>query len=632
MSALRLDSKQAVFAGGQSGKIILPGKASESALYKRVAGIGETTRMPLGGKPLDAAQVDLIRRWIDQGAEWMDAAEAKAVQPAKHWAFIPPKQPPVPKVKNQAWIRNPIDAFVLARLEKEGLSPSPEADRTTLLRRLSLDLIGLPPTPQEVDAFLADKSKNAYEKQVDRLLKSVHYGEKWGRQWLDAARYADSNGFEKDMPRNVWFYRDWVINALNRDLPYNQFIIDQIAGDMLPGATQDQIVATGFLRNSMLNEEGGIDPEQFRMEAMFDRMDAIGKGILGITIQCAQCHNHKYDPLKQEEYYRIFAFLNDCDEAKVAVYTPQEEMKRAEIFRKTRESEAAIQHQYPDWQERMAAWEEQAKSGQPEWIVVRPEVDDMSTGGEKLLPLKDGSFLKQGYAPNQQKLKLTVRTNVQNVTAFRLELLTDPNLPMGGPGRSTKGTCALTEFEVEAAPADAPDKSAKVKIAKATADVSPRESALESMFDDKSGKRRVTGPIEFALDGNDETAWGIDVGPGQRNQSRKAVFDAEKPISNAKGTVLTFYLKQDHDWSGKFDQSNIMGRFRLSITTTPGAAADPLPANVRQILSIPRDQRTPAQVQTVSATGERQSRSGGLRTNRSRPSGGGILRERHSLP
>src|SRR6202030_3974112 len=222
--------------------------------------------------------------------------------------------------------------FVVARLEKEGLAPSAEADRVTLLRRLSLDLIGLPPTIEEVDAFLQDHSKNAYDKQVDRLLHSPHYGERWGRQWLDAARYADSDGYEKDKSRQVWFYRDWVINALNRDLPYNQFIVEQLAGDLLPNATQDQIVATGFLRNSMINEEGGVDPEQFRMEAMFDRMEAIGKGMLGVTIQCAQCHNHKFDPLTQEEYYRMFAFLNNTSESNVSVYTPEEQRKRAAIF------------------------------------------------------------------------------------------------------------------------------------------------------------------------------------------------------------------------------------------------------------------------------------------------------------
>ena len=294
-------------------------------------------------KPLTAAEIQKLKTWIEEGAEY----EA-------HWAFIPPVRPELPSGHRDQWVRNPIDAFVLARLEKEGLSPAAEADRVTLIRRLSLDLIGLPPTIEEVDAFLADDRGDAFDRLVERLLDSPHYGERWARIWLDAARYADSDGYEKDKSRKVYFYRDWVINALNRDLPYDQFIIEQIAGDLLPGRTQDQVVATGFLRNSMINEEGGIDPEQFRMEAMFDRMDAIGKSILGLTIQCAQCHSHKYDPLTQEEYYRMFAFLNNTHEANVAVYTPEEQMKRAEIFRKIREIEADLQHEHPDWPERMA--------------------------------------------------------------------------------------------------------------------------------------------------------------------------------------------------------------------------------------------------------------------------------------
>src|SRR5204863_2046350 len=221
----------------------------------------------------------------------------------------------------------------LARLEAEGLSPSPEADRVTLLRRLSLDLIGLPPSIEELDAFLADTRQDAYQRVVERLLASPHYGERWGRHWLDAARYADSDGYEKDKSRLAWFSRDWVVKALNRDLRYDRFLIEQIAGDQLSGAAQDQVVATGFLRNSMINEEGGIDPEQFRMEAMFDRMDAIGKSVLGLTIQCAQCHSHKYDPITQEEYYRLFAFLNNDHEAQAVVYTPEQLRKVAEIAR-----------------------------------------------------------------------------------------------------------------------------------------------------------------------------------------------------------------------------------------------------------------------------------------------------------
>ncbi len=300
----------------------------------------------------------------------------------EHWAFRAPKRPELPAVKNAEWVRNPIDRFILARLEKEGLRPAAEADRVTLIRRLSLDLTGLPPTVKEVDDFLADKTDKAYEKVVDRLLASPHYGERWGRLWLDAARYADSDGFEKDKPRFVWAYRDWVLNAINRDLPYDKFIIDQIAGDLLANATQDQIAATGYLRNSMVNEEGGVDPEQFRMEAMYDRMDAIGKGILGLTIQCAQCHNHKFDPLTQAEYYKLFAFLNNTTEGSVAVYTPQEQMKRADLFRQIHEIEAGLKHREPKWPDLMRAWERQVKGDQPDWKIVRPQLD--ASGDEEV--------------------------------------------------------------------------------------------------------------------------------------------------------------------------------------------------------------------------------------------------------
>ncbi|MBI4584674.1 MAG: DUF1553 domain-containing protein [Planctomycetes bacterium] len=524
------------------------------------------------------------------------AAPEKTPGRLDHWAFKAPVRPALPEVKDRRWVRNPIDRFILARLEKEGLKPSPEADPITLLRRLFLDLIGLPPSIAEADAFLADPSPDRFEKQAEKLLGSPHHGERWGRHWLDAARYADSDGYEKDKQRSVWFYRDWVVGAFNRDLPYDQFIIEQIAGDQLPGAAAGQSVATGFLRNSMVNEEGGVDPEQFRMEAMFDRMDAIGKSILGLTIQCGQCHDHKYDPLAQEEYYRLFAFLNNDHEANIAAYTPEEEMRRAEIHRGIREIEAELRHRHPDWPERLARWEEEARGGQPEWTVVRPEVDDISTGGQKYLPLPDGSLLAQGYAPTKHAVKLTVKTDMPKITAFRLELLNDANLPLGGPGRSIWGTCALTEFEVEAAPAGDQARKEKVKIAAATADVEPAEAPLAPIFDDRSGKRRVTGPALFAIDENELTAWGIEVGPGRRNQERKAVFAAAAPISNPGGTVLVFYLKQNHGgWNSDDNQNHNLGRFRLSITSAPQAAADLLPRRVREILAVPREERAPAQ-------------------------------------
>jgi mono/diheme cytochrome c family protein len=606
MGNLRLDAKQSVLA-----KVVVPGNSPGSPLYQRLAGIGDAARMPMGGRLADA-QIATIKAWIEQGASWPEGIGEKVVATKTHWAFIPPKRPGVPAVKNKAWPRNPIDSFILARLEKEHLSPSPEADRVTLLRRVSLDLTGLPPTPQEVDAFLQDKRKNAYERQVDRLLTSPHFGERWGRRWLDAAQYADSNGYEKDRPREVWFYRDWVINALNRNLPYDRFIVDQIAGDMLPNATQDEIVATGFLRNTLINEEGGVDPEQFRMEAMFDRMHAVGTAILGLTIQCAQCHNHKFDPLKQEAYYRMMAFLNQTHEAEVNVFTPQQEIQRTAIFRHTREIEGTLKRQQSDWLSRMTHWEEQVKPNQPEWTVLRPTVDDISTGGERYLPMKDGSFLALGYAPPQHRVKMTVKTEARNVTAFRLELLTDPELPRGGPGRSNKGICALTEFEVEAAPADNPTKLTKVKFSRATADFNPPVTTLEPQSPapvkgeieagktgKKPPKRLLSGPASFAIDGNDETAWNLDAGPGLRNQSRKAVFTAAVPIDNPAGTILTFYLAQKHSGQSNDGDSNNIGRLRLSLTSAPDVSADPIPLGVREILSIAREQRTPKQVATV---------------------------------
>jgi hypothetical protein len=589
---LRLDNSNDARSPAASGSAaVVPAKLDDSELYQRITSTDPDQRMPppKSGKILSAAEVAKIKTWIEQGAEYQ-----------VHWAFLPPVRPAVPKVKNEAWCRTPIDRFVLARLEAEGLAPAAEADKVSLIRRLALDVIGLPPTIAEVDNFQADGRIGAYSKLVQRLLDSPHYGERWGRIWLDAARYADSDGYEKDKSRQVYFYRDWVIGALNRDLPYNQFIIEQIAGDQLPGATQDQVVATGFLRNSMINEEGGVDPEQFRMEAMFDRMDCVGKGILGLTIQCAQCHSHKYDPLTHDEYYGIFAFLNNAEEANVAVYSPEEQMQKAKIGREIRDVEELIRRHHPDWATRMAAWEKQVSVDQPAWVVVRPEVNEESTGGAKYYAGEDGSFLVQGYAPTKHTVVMSVKTAATPITAFRLELITDANLPLGGPGRSIKGTGALSEFRVEAAPADGKAPPIAVKFSRATADVNPPEVPLEPIFDDKSGKKRVTGPVGFAIDGKNETAWGIDVGPGRRNQARKAVFTADKPISFSGGTLLTFRLSQNHGgWNSDDNQNCNLGRFRLAITDAPGAVADPVPRNVREILAIPHEKRTDAQAAAV---------------------------------
>jgi hypothetical protein len=593
----RLDVRSAALRGGESGRAaIVPSQAGKSELIRRVTTAEGSEAMPPGKEKLTAAQVKTLQSWIAAGAPWPDAL-ANEGGAGGHWAFRPPVRPAEPVVKDSRWPSNAIDRFILAELEKQGLRPSPQADKVTLLRRLSLDLIGLPPTIEEVNAFVNDGSGEAYQRAVERLLASPHYGERLGRLWLDAARYADSDGFEKDKPRFVWHYRDWVIAALNRDLPYDQFVIEQIAGDLLPHPTQDQVVATGYLRNSMINEEGGVDPEQFRMEAMFDRMDAIGKGVLGLTIQCAQCHNHKFDPLAQREYYRLFAFLNDSHEACVAAYTPEEQMRRADLFRQMHAIEADLKHRGRDWAKQMAEWETRVRDDQPSWQIVRPELD--ASGGQKHYLLADGSVLAQGYAPTRHTTDFTVRVGPGTITAVRLELLNDPNLPLGGPGRSILGTCALTEFRVEAAP-EASGKWSGVKIGRATADVNPPERELDRIFDDRSKRRRVTGPIEYALDGKDETAWSIDVGPGRSNVPRKAVFVFDKPLSLPAGGKLKFKLTQNHGgWNSDDNQNNNLGRFRFAVTDRPGAVADPLPAVVRSALAVPAEKRTPAQVETI---------------------------------
>ena len=583
---LRLDEREAALKGGDSGEAaIAAAQPEKSELIRRIMTSDDDARMPppTSKKELTAAEKELLRKWIAEGAEY------KA-----HWAFAAPALPPLPSVRNAVWPQNEIDRFVLARLEREGLAPSPQADNTTLLRRLSLDLIGLPPegeTDRETGRQ-GDKEKERFEAMVSRLLRSPHYGERWGRIWLDGARYADSDGYEKDKPRFVWAYRDWVVSALNRDLPYNQFVIEQIAGDLLPSATQDQIVATGFLRNSMINEEGGVDPEQFRMEAMFDRMDAIGKSVLGLTVQCCQCHDHKFDPFTQEDYYKLFAFLNDTHEANVAVYPPEQLMRRTDILRQTAELEAEMKHRAPDWQERMAQWEQTVQGNQPKWTVVKPELDE--SGGQKHYLLADGSVLAQGYAPTKHTTDFVVKTTVEGITAIRLELLNDPNLPLGGPGRSIFGACALSEFKVEAGPADGSAKMAEVKLATATADVNPDEKSLNPVFDDKvKDKRRVTGPVAYALDGKNETAWGIDIGPGRSNVPRKAVFVLANPLTLPAGSQLKFKLTQMHGgWNSDDNQNNNLGRFRFSVTTASDPIADPLPAAARQALEIAADKRT----------------------------------------
>ncbi len=304
-AGLRLDQRASAVRGGKSGKAsLVPGQSQESALFQRITTSDPDDIMPPKGARLTDEQVALIRAWIDQGADWPEASVTA------HWAFVRPERHAEPAVRDASWARNPIDRFVVARLEQEGLSPSPEADRRTLIRRVTLDLTGLPPTPADVDQFVSDHAPDAYERLVDRLLGSPHYGEHWASWWMDLARYADSNGYQVDLARSIWPYRDWLIAALNRNLPFDQFTIEQLAGDLLPGATLEQKIATGFNRNTKINDEGGGDAEEYRTKAVKDRVATTATTWLGLTMNCAECHSHKYDPISQEEYYRFYAFFN----------------------------------------------------------------------------------------------------------------------------------------------------------------------------------------------------------------------------------------------------------------------------------------------------------------------------------
>jgi len=328
MNGFRLDQKEAALKGGYSGTAIQSGKSAESLLIKKVASSKDGFKMPPMGSALTAAEIGVLRAWIDQGADWpaqtaaASAGKMSAAEKRSHWSFQPVKQPELPLVRERSWVRNPIDHFILAKLEAEGISPSAEADKITLIRRLSFDLTGLPPTPAEVNDFLRDNTPQAYERLVDRLLGSPHYGEKWARYWLDLARYADSDGYEKDQSRpNAWRWRHWVIEALNSDMPFDDFTRAQIAGDLI-ATSPDYLVATGFHRNSLKNREAGVKRAEARFEEVVDRANTVGTVWLGLTVGCAQCHDHKFDPITQKDYYQFFAFFNSTQDVVVDAPLP----------------------------------------------------------------------------------------------------------------------------------------------------------------------------------------------------------------------------------------------------------------------------------------------------------------------
>ncbi len=535
---LRLDERGSAVKGGDSGKpAIVPGHPDDSELLKRLASHDPDVVMPPPSRPKRPTDADtaILRQWIAEGAKY-----------EQHWSFTAPQKRPLPANGQQ----NPIDAFVADRLQREGLSFAPEAASEILCRRIYLDLVGLPPSPAQLQQF----RERGVAALTDELLSSRGFGEKWARQWLDLARYSDTNGYEKDLQREQWIWRDWVIDAITADMPWNQFIIEQIAGDLLPNAGQSQMIATGFLRNSMINEEGAIVPEQFRMVEMFDRMDCIGKAVLGLTTQCAQCHSHKYDPLTHNEYYGLFAFLNNTYEAQSWVYSPEQLQQIQQTRQQQEQLDAAVRVKRPQWQEEQRAFAaatlQQTASWQPLEFIEMGSNSGLNHPTQEL----DRSILMKGHTSGD--VFVISRPALQNVTGLQFEILNHRDLPQNGPGRSRSGTWIVHELEVfvKAPGAD----WVKQKLVNATADFSSAEQ--------KSGDgKKTTGPVGLLIDGSDETSWLADRGHGLRNQPSVAVLQFEQPLSFPEGTELKIAWRMG-DMPG-------CARFSLTSSAAPTAPA-----------------------------------------------------------
>ncbi|MDA0375617.1 MAG: DUF1549 domain-containing protein, partial [Planctomycetota bacterium] len=393
-AGLRLDEREGATGVLASGRrAIVPGQPADSELLARISSDDPETVMPPPGEHAKLSEHErlVLERWIAAGAEYRP-----------HWSFVAPLRPPVPGNGET----HPIDAFVRARLDAEGLAPSPEADRETLCRRVHLDLIGLPPTPDELRAFVEDTGDDAYERLVDRLLASPRYGERQARRWLDLARYADTNGYEKDRPRSMWPYRDAVIRALNEDVPFDEFTVRQLAGDMLPEPTIDDVIATGFHRNTMRNEEGGIDPLEFRYLAMVDRVATTGATWLGLTVGCAQCHTHKFDPITHREYFALMGLLDNCDEPEWTIPDDAQLQKQARIEAQIEAAWAGLPSEWPASDkdgnavppvaERFAAWEREESARAVHWRIVEPQA--WKTTLPHLRQRDDGSIFASGDA------------------------------------------------------------------------------------------------------------------------------------------------------------------------------------------------------------------------------------------
>ena len=566
-AGLRLDTPEGAYAilkDSDKLRAIVPGKPDESEFIHRIFTDDPDEMMPPAKSELRLSleEKNLLRRWIAEGAEYQ-----------KHWSFIPVKRTAPPVVTDPDWCRNPIDHFIMQRLDQEGLKPSPQADKLTLLKRVTFDLTGLPPTPEEIDAFLSDKSRNAFEKVVDRLLASETYGERMALIWVDAARYADTSGYQADWERFMWPWREWAIKAYNRNIPFDQFTIEQLAGDLLEEPTQDQLVATGFNRNHRINDEGGVIAEEFLVEYVVDRVETVSTIWMGLTMGCARCHDHKYDPLSQNDFYKLYSFFNNVPEkgkdGRKGYSTPHIDYPVAEEHAAYLEAEKALKALQSKQKAAdpaiRAKWEEDIRkqlAGSVDSSWVAPEVlNAESSAGLKFKTLNDGSLLALPPVASKPSYEVTLRLPEGKVTGLRLEALVDKSLKGQGLAPSGNGNFVLTEFEL------------LLKDA-VTAELSPvpLKSALADFEQNK-------WPVKNAIDGKPKTGWAV-MGGGDK-ENRAAVFILKTPIDNVIDNQWVVRLKHDTDYAGHY-----IGRFRIRSTgdAQPGlnGSKSTIPDKVKQ--------------------------------------------------
>ena len=524
-------------ADADAMRVIKPGKANESRIIERLEGRGNERRMPLGGQPLKTEEIAILKDWINAGAVW-PAAKIQATT-RKHWSYVKPVKSAVP-----AGAAHTIDAFLLARLQKPF---SPRASRETLIRRLTLDLTGLPPTPAELESFIKDSSADAYTKLVDRLLASPHYGERWARPWLDLARYADTNGFEKDLRRNMWMYRDWVINALNHDMPFDRFTIEQLAGDMLPNATQDQKIATGFHRNTMYNEEGGVDKEEAQFEVLVDRVNTTATVWLGSTITCNQCHNHKYDPFTHKEYYQLMAFFSNTHkdvkeygdtsvkwiEPKLELPTPEQAVKRDALQARRKLLDETLKTATPALQAEQSEWEAKIRAASGSWTSLVPS-KLTAENGSVLQIVEGANVLASGPNPLRETYSIESHADLATqITGLRIEALPSPALPRTGPGRDAYGNFILSAIEVE---------------------INGKRAEITRFVSD-DGRTGAGGQ------------WTVDASKEDTRLPRQMVLAFKNSLPAGKQAAVRVRLRFDSDLIGQS-----IGHFRLSATASQDPA------------------------------------------------------------